>query len=219
MCKVGLVSMGQTPRRDQVILELRARFPGVQFVESGALDDFSKAEIGRLAATAPLTHVLGARLRDGSVVTVGAEIIEDLVDDCVAGLFDQGASLVVVLCTGILQMDQEGVILPSRLLYHFAQALASQRTRLGILVPFPEQIVQAREKWGGLCADLAVAAASCHTDPTDWKSNIESLRDRSLILMDCILYSPKHWEAVRKESRCPAIRVMDLVVVAIQSSL
>lgn len=219
MCKVGLVSVGQTPRRDQVMMELRGRFPGVEFIESGALDGLSKAEIGRLAATAPLTHVLGARLRDGTVVTVGARIIADLVDNCVTGLFDQGTSMVVVLCTGILQMDREGVILPSRLLYHFAQGLVSQRTRLGVLVPFPEQIVQAREKWGGLCADLAVVAASCHTDPAAWGSNIESLRDRSLILMDCILYSSKHQEAIREKARCAAIRVMDLVAIAIQSSL
>jgi protein AroM len=219
MCKIGLVSMGQTPRRDQVTMELRGHFPGVQFIESGALDGFSKAEIGGLASTAPLTHVLGARLRDGSVVTVGAEALKPLVEVCVAGLFDQGADLVVVLCTGILEMDRESVILPSRLLYHFAQALVSERTRLGILVPFPQQIVQAREKWGGLCTDLTIAAASCHSDPKDWNSNIESLRDRSLILMDCILYSLEHREAVREKGRCPAIRVLDLVVVAIQSSL
>ncbi len=86
MRKIGLITIGQSPRVD-VVPEIKEelRDVEVEVVECGALDKLSKDEI-RALAPGEGEYVLVTRLRDGTEVRVAREKILPLMQGCIDSL-------------------------------------------------------------------------------------------------------------------------------------
>ena len=99
MTKIGAITVGQSPRVD-VIPEMEPILgDSFEILQMGGLDGLSKEEI---AAFKPREndHILVSRLTDGSSVTFGESHILPRLQDCIHKLEENGASLILFLCTG-----------------------------------------------------------------------------------------------------------------------
>ena len=99
MTKVGLITVGQSPRSD-VVPDMAAILGGdVEIVEAGALDGLTRAEMEPLAPEGD-DEILVTRLADGSSVFVGKSKMITRIEAKIAALEDRGVALNVLLCTG-----------------------------------------------------------------------------------------------------------------------
>ena len=99
MTRIGLITIGQSPRSD-VVPDMAAVLGGdVEIVEAGALDGQSRERIAALGPEGD-DEILVTRLADGSSVFVGKSRVIPLVEARIAQLEDRGVALNVLLCTG-----------------------------------------------------------------------------------------------------------------------
>ena len=99
MKKLGLITIGQSPRTD-VTPDLAPIFgPDIQLCQAGALDGMTAQEI---AAFAPEEgdYVLISRLRDGSSAVFAEKHILPRLQQCIYDLEAKGVELIMFLCTG-----------------------------------------------------------------------------------------------------------------------
>ena len=99
MKTIGLITIGQSPRTD-VTPDLEPIFgPDVKLLQAGALDGLTAQEI---AAFAPEEgdYVLISKLRDGTSAVFAEKHILPRLQQCIRELEDQGAELIMFLCTG-----------------------------------------------------------------------------------------------------------------------
>ena len=97
MEKLGLLSMGETPRTD-ILPVMQREMPGVELVEYGILDGLDEAARRDLAPL-PGDFPLVSRLRDGSQCSMGKKQAAKLLEKGLLALHAQGIRIVVLLCT------------------------------------------------------------------------------------------------------------------------
>src|SRR4029434_11109079 len=99
MTTVGLITVGQAPRRD-VVPDMAAILGGdVEIVEAGALDGLTRAEMEPLAPEGD-DEILVTRLADGSSVFVGKSKMISRIEDKIGVLEDRGGALHAVRRSG-----------------------------------------------------------------------------------------------------------------------
>lgn len=217
MSRLGVLTIGQSPRADVVPLLVES-LEG-EIAEGGALDGLAEAEIAALAP-APGEYVLATRLRDGRQVTVSRERILPYVQSALDRLAPQ-VDAVLLLCTGEfppLRCDRL-LIEPSRLLYHVVAGVAAGQL-LGVLVPLPEQVDEARRRWQAAGRVAAVAAVSPYGDG-DFSQAAGVLREAGteLAVMDCMGYTREHKRRVVAAAARPAILAGTAVAAVLRELL
>ena len=213
MKKLGLVTIGQSPR-DDVVPELR-RFlpPDVRIYEAGALDDLSPEEI---AVHPPLSpeRTLVTRLRDGTEVVVDAEFVHGRLQAVIERL-GREVDLIGLLCSGKFP-DFESpapLLVPHRLLRGVLSALLLPGP-LGVLVPSPEQVGPAEEELRDWGIDAVVCAAS------PYRGGLRSalgeqgsvLRERGVaaVFLNCFGYGGEIRDFLRESLNVSVIAVRSL---------
>jgi protein AroM len=94
---VGLVTIGQAPRPD-LMEEYEHALADVRFLQVGALDDLSDAEVLDLAPQGA-DDVLVSRLRSGIEVRLARRHLEPRLQRCLDRVAPE-ADLTILLCTG-----------------------------------------------------------------------------------------------------------------------
>jgi len=139
---VAVHTIGQSPRPD-LTDALTRRFPAVQFITLGALDDVDPREIPSCAAHA---YPLETRLRDGTRIVVDAHFVEPRLQAAIDSI-DQRAAIHLLLCAGSFPglASNHPLIAPFE---HAVRHLKEKSTEtLEVVVPFIQQAAPARTKW------------------------------------------------------------------------
>lgn len=160
--RIGALTIGQAPRTDDLVTEIRAVLgPGYDLVERGALDGLSTAEIAELSPQ-PGEYVLVTLLRDGTSATLAKPRILPLLQRQIGALESEGVDATLLLCTGEFPRFEarRAVIRPQEALYGLVRGLAGGDGRIGVLTPLPEQVAQARRKWASMGVEPVVVPAS-----------------------------------------------------------
>ncbi len=164
--RVGMATIGQSPR-DDVVPAMRAYLPaGLEIVERGALDGLSY-EATRPYWAEPGEVGIVTKLRDGSSVLLSHAKILPAMQAAVDGLVSEdGASLVVILCgANWSDLRSERLIVnPGTLFPAVIGSLAAGR-RLGIIKPDAGQVEKERARYAALGIDATVTAASPYVGP------------------------------------------------------
>ena len=117
--KIGAITIGQSPRTD-VIPEMQEILgEKVVILEAGALDGLTKEDIEKFQP-GENDYVLVSRLNDGSHVKFGKSHIIPRLQNCINNLEEQGAELIIVICTGYfgsLLTSKVPLIYPQKILY------------------------------------------------------------------------------------------------------
>lgn len=208
MTRLGVLTIGQSPRTDVVPDLQRTLGHEVELIEAGALDDISMDEVRELEP-GPDDYFLVTRMRTGEEVHVAKRHVVPRLQQQIERLEPQ-VNAFLMLCTGSLGAFRSSrlVLYPERILQAVVTALGS-RMKLGIMTPHEEQAAHQQERWGPLASDVVVAVASPY-DPTPSPGDqhipepvttaAHRLKDADvdLVIMDCLGYSVAMKEHVKK---------------------
>jgi protein AroM len=191
--RIGVLTIGQAPRADDVVAELgQVLGPGYAIVERGALDELGPAEIERHGPE-PGHYLLISLLENGQSVRLSKQKILPLLQQQIDAFGDDGVHAILLLCTGTFPEFKSDrlIVQPQEALYHLVLGLAGRGTRIGALTPLVDQIAQARAKWREYGVDPILAAASPYTTEDEVTPAARALAERgaNLIFMDCMGYS------------------------------
>jgi protein AroM len=206
---VGLVTIGQSPRPDVVPDMAEIIGPGVELREAGALDGLARGDIDALKPTAS-DEILVTRLHDGSPVFLGKQKIVGLVEQRIAALERDGATLTALLCTGAFPRLRAGrtLIQPHPVLLGTLRAM-SWPGRLGVLTPSVPHVPQTQARWRGDGFDPVVAALSPYEeeDPAALRRAADHLRagGAGLVVMDCMGFRRKTRDELRGLTGVPVL--------------
>ncbi len=204
--RVGMVTIGQSPRND-VIPEIQVLLgPGIDIVQCGALDGLSREEVKELApASGDL--VLVTRMRNGEEVTVGESKILSRVQQCVDNLAKQ-CDVLAMLCTGQFPQlaSDKMIVMPDALLDGVVNGIHGVRT-IGVLIPSTKQRVQALKRWKRPGRAAVVESASPYSEQDEVTPAAQKLATSKpdLIVLDCMGYTFRTREVVRKVIGKPVI--------------
>ncbi len=210
--KLGIVTIGQSPRSDVIpeMAEIWGR--SVRVVERGALDELSDTQIRRLAPR-PGEYVLVTRLREGQEVAVSKQKLLPLLQQCMDEMARMAVDAVLLLCTAPFpSLDYRGMLIrPQEILFSTVTALVEQGT-LGVLVPSAAQERQAYERWAEAGLEVVIASASpyCRSDPAHAARRLAQA-EPALVVLDCMGYSRRDKEKVQTVVRCPVILARGLI--------
>ncbi len=209
MVRVGAVTIGQSPRVDVVPEIVEVTGQGIEFVECGALDDFTLEQTKRLAPKAG-DYVLVSRMRDGASVTMAERHVTPLLRKCVQKLDAQDVDLIAMLCTGVFpEFETKKLVLrPDRLLEKTVDAVIEKGT-LGVLTPILEQVPQTRKRWEAQKPKMKVVVE--HALPYATADQVTAAAEKlveadvDLIVLDCIGYNKTMKRIVREVTGRPAV--------------
>jgi protein AroM len=184
--RLGIVSIGQTPRPD---LEhaFRRHAGNVDVVVSGVLDRYSREAIVDLTRL-PSNFPLRTRLSDGTIVDVGIEAVAQDIPSIAAGLADRGATAVVIACTGEFTPFPCTVPVLLPFLVVPAVAMSLSRTRkIGVVTSNDQQQAAVVARWEKLGFSVHATSATPFAEEGMEPAAAE-LSDPSLefVVLDCM---------------------------------
>lgn len=201
--KVGFITIGQSPRID-VVPEIKPYLGNVEIIECGALDGLTLEEIKELEPKKG-DYVLVSRLKDGTQVRLGREKIVKRLQECIKKL-EKEVDVIGVLCTGEFPKltSQKLFVEPSLLLLKTVEVLGI--SKLGVIVPDPDQIEMTKHKWKGVCKNIEVRSVSPYVGNEEELTKVaQELKDCDLIVFDCIGYTLNAKKIVKKVTEKPVV--------------
>ncbi len=212
--KIGMITIGQSPRVD-IIPEMREILgPEVEILEAGALDGLSLEEVKRFYPKRR-DYILCTRMSDGTEVVVAKRFIVPRVQGCIDLLTQRGAEIIVFICTGLFPpfSSKRLFIEAQRVLDHSILALHGEKERIGLMIPLNDQIRQARRKYGRLKGRLIIKAASPYATEDEVSLAAEALKraDPHVIVMHCMGYTQAMKKKVMEITRKPTLLARSLV--------
>lgn len=98
--KLGVITIGQSPRSDVVPEIIPYLGDNVEVIEAGALDGLTYEEIQEFAPREG-DYILVSTLRDGRSVRFAERYILPRLQDCIDKLEAEGADIILFICTGV----------------------------------------------------------------------------------------------------------------------
>jgi protein AroM len=206
LVKVGLLTIGQSPRED-VVPEMKPFFfPHIKILEKGLLDNLSPEEIRRLKPKSGETPLV-TRLRKGGAVQLSEKEISSLLPQAIDSMKTKmKVKAVGVLCTHDFHKTQfpPSVIFPFSSLRFLINRIIQVKC-LGVVVPLESQIDEAKKKWKK--DKVVVEAKSPYSRGKTWKeiAQIFSQEKVDVVILDCIGYKIKDRRAIQKLLSVPVL--------------
>ena len=207
MKKIGMLSIGQSPR-DDILPPLKEILgEGFEILEAGALDDLTPGDIEQIDFR-PDDYLLVSRLRDGTEVMITKRLILPILQERIHRLEEEGVRLTVIMCTGKFpKFESKGlVVTPQEILKGVLEATL-KRGRLAVVYPAEEQTHMAESAFGR----EGVEVYADHLSPYEGEGDVEALaerladRDPDLILLNCFGFSSNVKRAVAEKTGRPVI--------------
>ncbi len=216
MKRIGLVTIGQSPRVD-IVPDIRSALPAtVSIVEGGALDGLSEAEV--LAHPPASTEsTLCSRLADGTEVQFDKDFAHERLQQVIRTLEDN-VDLIGLLCSGTFTelTAKIPLLIPNKLLQGYLTALLLPGP-WGMLVPTADQlepILAELEEWG---VDAIGIALSPYAESDRLEQAVRELVDRrvSAILLNCFGFTLEMKARAQAVSQKPIIAIGSMFIQAL----
>ncbi len=207
---VGIVTLGQSPRRDAVAAMQEVWSDEIHVCDRGALDGLSEERIADLKPEANETALV-TQLRDGRSVLLSRARMEGLIQESVNELAEEKYDPIVIYCTGPFDLDPGPVTLvqPRSILTALVRALVPG-ARLGVLVPEDSQRAALGDLWEneGFAVTAAVASPYEFADePEHFARAADQFAAGSVqfCVLDCMGYTESMREFIVEHVGVPAI--------------
>lgn len=209
--KVGVLTIGQSPRTDVTPSIQRILGEQVDIIEAGGLDRLKDNELHLVSPEASDTTYI-SKLRNGNSIKIAKSKLLPLLQDELDRLEEQTA-VTIMLCTGDFPSIRatNPIIYPDKVLNATVQALKDSGT-LGLIIPLEEQRESLFEKWTQPNLQLKAEVASPYEE-SDVLGAAGKLKEQgaSVIVMDCMGYSEAHKAQAAKGSGLPILLPRTLV--------
>jgi len=186
MKKIGMLTIGQTPRIDLIPGLMDILGSGYEIIEAGALDDHTMDDINEIDLD-PDHYILVSRMRDGTEIKITKKYVIPLMQGQLDRLEEQGVRLTVVMCTGKFpQFRSRGlVITPSEVLKGVIEG-SLKEGKLAVVYPTEEQIPYAEKDFGREGVEVYADAVSPY-EADDVKGLLDRLvrENPDLVFLNC----------------------------------
>ncbi len=217
MSKIGLITIGQSPRDDVTKDLFSITGQGVEFVERGALYGITMDEIKKLVPEKD-DFPLITRLRDGSSVVVGKRKIIPLIQSMIEEMENLRVKACALLCTEEFEVKSNILFLmPSKLIFNLITSLLS-KGNLFVFVPMKEQIENAKRKWERTGLSVSTEVLNPYSSIQNIDKAAESITG-DLIVFDCIGYSLDLKKRIQEITGKPAILPRSILGMTIREIL
>ncbi len=212
--RLGMITVGQSPRSDIVPAMTAMIGSEVEVVEKGALDGLSGDAIGALAPTEG-QNVLCTRLANGDQVVISKEGVIPLVQARIDELIREDVDLILLLCTGHFPRFKSRVLVLAAqdIVDRCLQAVVGNQYTLGLVVPLPEQEEPSRRSLLHITSNVVAVSASPYDSGTTLSRAIELLsrHDPDVVVLHCMGFSNKHRREIRRATGKPVIVANSIV--------
>lgn len=212
MKKIGLITIGQSPRTDILPEMMRILGSGYETVEAGALDDHTLEEIKNMQI-GPEESVLVSRMRDGTEVQFTEKFVVPLIQRRITAL-QKDVDIIILLCSGRFpEFESEILVVKPSEIVRGAVNAALRRGRLGVVYPAREQIADAAREWKHEGLEVYVDAASPYGSVEELAELAGRLaeRDLDLILLNCMGFTNRMKKLVKEKTGKAVIQANSLV--------
>jgi len=213
--KLGVITIGQSPRED-IIEEMRPYLGNnVEIIEVGALDGLTYDEVLKLKPTND-DYILITKLKDGTQVKVAEQHIIPLMQLCIDRLEAREVDLILIICTGAFPevfVSSKSIIYPQKLLHGVLPYLVG-KGRLAVVTPDEKQIEISKRIWGRTGADVSVIYGSPYVGNSEIDrivNELSKIEDIDIIVLDCMGYSKHIKDQICKRINKPVILSRSLV--------
>lgn len=213
--KVGLLTIGQSPRED-IIPEIKSLFlPHIEIAEKGLLDNFTPEEIEHLKPERGDTPLV-SRLKEGREVKLSEKKISSLLPEVIDSMKTKmDVRAVGVLCTHDFPKTQYSfpVIFPFNYLYISITQILHVHS-LGIVVPLENQIEMTKKKWEK--EKVVVEVKSPYTEGKSWEEISQKFIQENIeaVILDCIGYSIKDKQKMQENLLAPTILLPRVILTS-----
>src|SRR5699024_590602 len=219
MRKIGLLTIGQSPRVDITPTFKRILGDSVEILERGALDSLEEADLVKVQPTKD-EHTYVSRLRNGGSTKISKEKLLPLLQEELNQL-EKEVDLTVMLCTGNFPTieSEKTVLYPDNILVHNINAVL-KNAKLGLIIPLERQRKDLLKKWERIEAPTITEVASPYED-VDMAQPAEKLKQQgaTMIVLDCMGYSEEHKMQVREASDLPTLLSRSLTASVVKEYL
>jgi len=220
--KIGMITIGQSPRTD-VVPEIREILgTGIDVLEAGALDGLSLEEVKGFYPKKG-DYVLCTRMSDGTEVVIGKKFILPRMQGCIDLLTGRGAEVILLLCTGKFpEFSSRRLLLePQRILDNFLLALDGKEQKIGLMIPLQDQMTQAQKKYSRMKGEIFIHPASPYARNDEIIPAAKALKraDPHVVVMHCIGYTQAMKAKVREVTGKPVILARSLVARTLKEML
>lgn len=220
LIKVGLLTIGQSPRED-IVPEIKSLFlPHIHIVEAGLLDNLSSTEIERLKPEIGETPLV-SRLRNGSQVQLSEKKINSLLPEIIDSMKTKmKVKAVGILCTHDFPKTKFSlsVIFPFDYLNILINHILKAKS-LGVVIPLENQIEMAKKKWEK--EKVVVEAKSPYAEGKTWKRIAKKFIQEKVeaVILDCIGYKIKDKREIQNLISIPILLPRVILATAINQLL
>lgn len=214
MKKIGIVTIGQSPRPD-VVKEMAPYFgENVDVLERGALDGLTLEQVKELSPEGGMLP-LCTRMNDGTEVIIAKEKILPQIECLIRELNENKVSIILLLCVGAFPAFESSclVVYPQYVVDRCVESLIDETHHLGIIVPVPEQESWVRESYSHITSHITVTDASPYGDLSRFSQASKILKeaDCDLIVMYCMGFTRELTKEVRTLTGKPVILSSSIV--------
>lgn len=189
--KVGLLTIGQSPRED-IVSEIKPLLnPRIEILERGLLDDLNLEEIQRMKPDSGET-LLVTRLKEGSQVELSEMKISSMLPRAIDSMQkEMKINAVGVLCTHDFSEKKFSVpvIFPFDYLEFLSSRVLSVKN-LGVVVPLESQVEMTKKKWQN---SVVEAKSPYSAGGEQWETIAKKFITKKVdtVILDCIGYKIK----------------------------
>lgn len=224
--RVGLITIGQSPR-DDVVPDMMAQIKAdVEPVQRGAIDDLTLDEVRELAPQGDEPWFV-SRMRDGTEVQLARRELIPRMQARVDELTELGVDLIVPLCSADWSALNSRVpfINPGRALSVINEALVRPDGRLGVVLPTEGQALRAQRRYATDGKQVITTFAQPYTTEDE---QLEQCRqagellargDVDLIYMSCMGHTQKMRSVVRETSGRPTVTANGMLAALMSQAL
>lgn len=215
--KVGVVTIGQTPRID-LIPEIEKFIPrDIEIVERGALDGLTIEEVSQLKPKNDADAVV-TRMRDGTSVTIGKSHVLSRLQERITELNEEEVKAIAMVCGAQWPRfeSRTPLIMPYELLLGFLSAVVIEGN-LGVMVPVERQLkpfgVEPFQELGFTAVPVAASPYGNEGKILDAAKKLKGKVD--LTVLYCFGYDLVAKERVRTTTERPVILIRSLLARAL----
>lgn len=220
--KIGMITIGQSPRVD-VVPEMRQVLgDGIEILEAGALDGLTLEEVKKFYPK-ERDYILCTRMSDGTEVVVAKRFIVPRVQHCINLLTEGGAEILLFLCTGRFpEFHSKPLFIEAQqIVDHTMEALQSKKGKVGLIIPLKNQIGQTKKMYHHLRGKVVLKAASPYAITDEVATAAEELKraDPQVIVMHCMGYTREMKKKVMEITGKPTLLARTLVARTLKELL
>jgi protein AroM len=206
MKKIGLLTIGQSPRDDIISNLLDILGNEIEIVQAGALDDLNYSDIMKI----PLLkedYILVSRMRDGKEIKVTKKAILPRMQKKLNEIENQRVELTVVMCMGEFpHFNSKGIVVtPQEILKGVLKGFL-KKGKLGVVYPVAEQELMVEKEFGRKGIELYADSISPYM-PKNIEEFINRLKKENpdLIFLNCFGFTRELQSKIKLKTGKPTI--------------